>query len=360
LDLSRSTEGSDPTAILLREIAARAGTNLVASALQSFIRPNNHEHCDRTVAAFLNHRILTHLLRNLTMANYDLKTLSVSNVIWQECSTSTVVPPLSAGPDNRITLDKIAAVLDAHRELQRRILTLIAHSGQVPFLVLFGQGIALAHPGYSERFSHDIDLLVARSADGWAIVDALQASGFETTGARSGSYCGVRFDDWTLDAPDFDGHTMHVDISTNAITRSDGWMRPLVLTDLFDSAHAVTVPHLAPQALLVPSDSHQLLLLAEKVQRTQRYDYRVRCDATVLVRDGTFDATAVAEAARRNDIKNSLRWVLAKESSQLRESPPSGLRDRVSSILIAAMAHDTHHLSPRHGMAAKIFRRLYS
>jgi hypothetical protein len=243
-------------------------------------------------------------------------------------------------------------------------------TGSLPatFMVMFGQGIALAHPGYSERFSHDIDLLVRRPADGQALVDALCDQGFVTSEARSGSFRGVPFNDWTVDAPDLDGHTMHVDISTGSITRSDSWMRPLVLPDLFEAARAVTISHPVAHTLLVPSDSHQLLMLAEKAQRTQRYDDRVRCDATVLVREGAMEDDVISEASRRIGMMNTLRWILGDHRSRLRDR--RGMRDLVSSQLIAAMAYGTNHPARRdphewqhrpsrvHRIAAQAFRRL--
>lgn len=358
-----STAGSDST--LLREISARAGKGDVAPSLRSFA--GSQARCDQVAATFLNHRILTHLLRQLAAANFDLKELSVAGGVWDECSTSAVVPQLPPDAGGRVSFDRIARVLGTHRALQRRTLMLLASSFSGSFMVMFGQGVALAHPGYSERFSHDIDLLVRRASDGQSIVDALSDQGFVTSDARSGSYRGVPFNDWTLDAPDLDGHKMHVDISTGAITRSDSWMRALVLPDLFEAAHAVTLSRPVTHTLLVPSDSHQLLMLAEKTQRTHRYDYRVRCDATVLVRDGLIDPDAVCEAARRAGLMNSLRWILGDHRSVSRGR--RALRDLVSSQLIAAMAYGTHrphgdyhgwqhHPSRLHGIAAQAFRYL--
>jgi hypothetical protein len=109
------------------------------------------------------------------------------------------------------------------------------------------------------------------------------------------------------------------------------------------------------------------LMLAEKTQRTHRYDYRVRCDTTVLVRDGLIDAGAVSEAARRAGLMNSLRWILGNHRSVLRDR--RAMRDLVSSQLIATMAYGTHrpqgdyhgwqhHPSRLHGIAARAFRRL--
>jgi hypothetical protein len=266
-----------------------------------------------------------------------------------------------------VPLDLIRRALETHRKLQRRTLALLARSSPGQFMLMFGQGVVLAHPAYAERFSHDIDLLVRTASDGQSIVDALSDQGFVTTDARSGFYQGVPFNDWTLDAPDLDGHKMHVDISTGAITRSDSWMRPLVLPDLFEAAHAVTPPDPGTYTVLVPSDSHQLLLLAEKTQRTHRYDYRVRCDAMVLARDGLIDADAVTEAARQAGLINSLRWILGDHQSIVRDRRTR--RDLVSSQLIATMAYGTHrprgdyrgwqhHPSRLHGVAARVFRRL--
>lgn len=359
----RNTAGSDST--LLREISIHAGSGRIAPSLRSFT--GSQARCDQVAATFLNHRILTHLLRQLTAANFDLNELSVAGEVWDECSTSSVVPQLPSDADGRVSLDRIARALETHRALQRRTLMLLASSLPGSFMVMFGQGVALAHPGYSERFSHDIDLLVRRASDGQSIVDALSDQGFLVSDVRSGSYRGVPFNDWTLDAPDLDGHKMHVDISTGAITRRDSWMRPLVLPDLFEAAHAVTLSHPVTHTLLVPSDSHQLLMLAEKTQRTHRYDNRVRCDATVLVRDGLIDADTVSEAARRTGLMNSLRWILGDYRSILRDRRT--LRDLISSQLIATMAYGTHrpqgnyhgwqhHPSRLHGIAAQAFRRL--
>jgi hypothetical protein len=357
------TAGPDTT--LLREISTRAGTGDLAPSLRSF--RGSQARCDQVVATFLNHRILTHLLRQLTAASFDLNELSVAGAVWDRCSTSTVLPELPADADGRVSLGQIAKALETHRALQRRTLMLLAGSLPGSFMVMFGQGVALAHPGYSERFSHDIDLLVRRASDGQSVVDALADQGFVISDARSGSYRGVPFNDWTLDAPDLDGHKMHIDISTGAITRSDSWMRPLVLRDLFEDAYAVTLAHPATQTVLVPNDSHQLLMLAEKTQRTHRYDGRVRCDVMVLVRDGIIDVDSVSETARRTGLMNSLRWMLGDHRSIVRDR--RAIRDVVSSQLIAAMAHGTHrprsrnngwqhHPSRLHGIAAQAFRRL--
>ncbi|WP_328451983.1 hypothetical protein [Amycolatopsis sp. NBC_00438] len=221
---------------------------------------------------------------------------------------------------------------------------------------MFGQGISLAHPEYRERFSHDIDLVVANPASGNKLVGILNDLGFATTDVRSGSYRDVPFHDWTLDAPNIDGHRMHVDVSAGAITRADGWMKPVVLPNLFDAAQVVALPSAQDTSVLVPSDTHQLLLLVEKVQRTQRYDYRVRCDVNVLVRLGNLDTDFVAVAARHSALSNSLRWAVG---GRLLSAPRRrNLRDRVNSLLIAAMARTAHGVPRTHGLAAKAFRRI--
>lgn len=356
---SRNTAGSDQTATTLREVSALAGSTCLAPSLRYFGRADDIDaRCDRTLAAFLNHRIVTHLLRQFILAGLHLRALTVAKPIWDGCSTSTVVPPLSAGPDGRITLDTIAAALDAHRALQRGIVTQLARTFPRSFLLMFGHGIALAHPGYTERFSHDIDLIVADPAHGQAIVDTLRDQGFATSGPRSGSYGGVAFHDWRLDAANFGGHRMHIDISTAAVTNTNGWMRPLVLPDLFDAARAVTVADGGPHPVLVPSDTHQLVLVCEKAQRKHRYDARVRCDAAVLVRDGVLDDTAVAETTRQSGLTASLRWALGTDPT--RYDRRRGWRDRASSALIAAMAHGTYRPSPVHDGAARLFRRLWA
>lgn len=346
-------------------MTALAGTDEIAPSVRSLQRCQDR--VDRLVATFLNHRILTHLLRQLTAANLDLSTLGVSASIWHRCSTSTVVPALPVA-DGRITLDLIAGALDEHRALERRTISSLAAELPGSFMVMFGQGIALAHPGYSERFSHDIDLLVGRPSDGEAVVSALCDRGFVATEARSGSFRGVPFCDWTLDAPDIGGHAIHVDISTGSITRTDSWMRPLVLPDLFYTANSVTLAERANQSVLVPSDTHQLLMLAEKAQRTHRYDARVRCDSVVLVRDGLVDLGETRETGERIDLMSSLRWMLGERRSVL--SRRRGPRDFVSEGLIAAMAFGTNHPSEKdpqqwqhrpsllHGIAARAFRKL--
>lgn len=354
----RNTAGSDRTATTLREVTALAGSAHQAPSLRSFAQADDIDtRCDRTLAAFLNHRIVTHLLRQFTLAGLDLRGLAVAKPVWDGNSTSTVVPPLPAGPDGRITLDTIAAALDAHRALQRGIVTMLSRSFPGAFLLMFGQGIALAHPGYTERFSHDIDLLVADPAHGQAIVDALRDHGFATSGPRAGSYGGVPFHDWRLDAANLGGHRMHIDISTAAVTNTNGWMRPLVLPDLFDEAQAVTIAEAGPYPTFVPSDTHQLVLVCEKAQRKLRYDARVRCDAAVLVRNGVLDDAEVAETARRSGLTASLRWALGTGRTRYRLA---GWRNRASSALIAAMAHGTYGPSPVHDGAARLFRRLWA
>lgn len=129
----------------------------------------------------------------------------------------------------------------------------------------------------------------------------------------SGSCGGVAFHDWRLDAANVRGHRMHIDISTAAVTNTNGWMRPLVLSDLFDSAQAVTIADTDPSLVLVPGDTHQLVLVCEKAQRKHRYDARVQCDATVLVRGGLLDGAAVAEATRQFGLTPSLRWALGPD-----------------------------------------------
>lgn len=360
LALSRNIVGSDRTATTLRETSELAGSACLAPSLRSFAQADDVDtRCDRMVAAFLNHRIFTHLLRQFTLAGLNLQALTVAKPIWDGCSTSTVVPPLAAGPGGRITLDTIAAALDAHRALQRGIITLLAQAFPASFLVMFGQGIALAHVGYTERFSHDIDLLVADPTDGQAIVDALRDQGFATSGPRFGSCGGVAFHDWRLNASNFSGHRMHIDISTAAVTNTNGWMRPLVLPNLFDAAQMVTVPDAGLPPVLVPSDTHQLVLVCEKAQRKHRYDARVRCDATVLLRDGALDDVAVTETAKRSGLTGSLRWAVGADQTRYERSLRNW-RDHASSVLIAAMAHGVHRPSRLHDGAARLFRRLWA
>ena len=356
----RNTAGFDRTATTLREVSVLAGSACLAPSLRSFAQADDIDaRCDGTLAAFLNHRIVTHLLQQFNLAGLNLRGLSVAKPIWDGCSTSTVVPSIPAGPDGRITLDLIDAALCAHRSLQRGVIKLLARSFPGSFLVMFGQGITLAHPEYSERFSHDIDLLVADPANGQAIVDALRDHGFETSGPRSGSYGGVAFCDWRLNAANFGGHRMHIDISTAAVTNTNGWMRPLVLPDLFDAAQTVTVADTAPHPILVPNDTHQLVLVCEKAQRKHRYDERVRSDATVLVRDGTFNDAAVAETTRQAGLTASLRWALGTDRNRC-DRGPGGWRDWTSSALVAAMAHRTYRPSPVHDTAAGLFRLLWA
>jgi hypothetical protein len=354
----QNTGGSDLlAALLLREVVATAGTSEpIPSLSASAGLSGDTGRCDLAVAAFLNHRILTHLIRQYEIADVDLTTLSVDKTIWENCSTSTVVPHVRGEADNRIRLDQIAAVLNAHRDIQKRIVARLAESFPQSFLVMFGQGISLTHE-YAERFSHDIDLVVASPTDGRAIVELLRDLGFDTTEARSGIHRGVAFSDWCLDTQDLDGHTMHVDLSTGAITRSDSWLRPVVLPDLFDAARVVTLPHSAGSTVLVPNDAHQLLLLAEKAQRTQRYDSRVRCDASVLMRDDNVDHEFVAESARRAALTNSLRWILGGEVPR-RGQDHRGARDRLNAFLISQMAYGTFRQPPLHEIAARAFRHV--
>lgn len=356
--LSPNTIEFDRTATTLQEVSAVAGSACVARSLRSFTRTDDIDaRCDRTVAAFLNHRILTHLLRQLTLAGLNLSALSVAKPIWEGCSTSAVAGPVPPRPDGRIPLDTIAAALDGHRTLQRGIVTLLAQSFPASFLLMFGQGIALAHPGYAERFSHDIDLLVPDAAHGQVIVDALRDQGFVTSGPRFGLHGGVAIHDWRLDAANFGGQRMHIDISTAAITNTNGWMRPLVLPDLFDTARAVTLADADSTSVLVPSDTHQLVLLCEKAQRKHRYDARVRCDATVLIRDGELDTVAVADTVRKFDLTGSLRWTLRTDRTRY-DVRHRSWRDLATTALITAMAHRTYRPSPVHNGAARLFRRV--
>lgn len=353
----RNIVGSDPSAGVLREVVANAGSDAPTSALATESGGGlSEELSDDLVSAFLNHRILTHLIRHLTMVGLDLSAIRVAEAIWERCSTSTVVPALPSGPDGRIPLGQIGERLDHHRDIQRRVVATLAQSVPQSFLVMFGQGISLAHPEYAERFSHDIDLVVSSPESGHAVVRILNDLGFDTTDARVGSYLGVPFHDWTLDASNIDGHRMHVDISTGAITRSDGWMKPVVLPDLFDAAQAVDLPHLPAARVLVPCDTHQILLLAEKAQRTQRYDCRVRCDATVLTRLGDVDAGFVTEAARQSALSSSLRWALGGSRHEL-GTEHQDVKERVSSFLISMTARGTYDVSPLQSVASKAFRR---
>lgn len=345
---------------MLREVSASAGTSRAVPALQSFKEADDLEAlCDRALTAFLNHRIVTHLLRQLTLARFDLRTLTVAQRVWDSCSTSTVVPTRAHPTDGRITLAEIAAALDNHRALQRSLVAELARSFPGTFLVMFGQGIALAHRSYAERFSHDIDLLVEDPGDGQAIVEALKAEGFRTAGPRSGSYGGVAFHDWRLDHSNLDGHRMHIDISIGAVTNSNGWMRPVELPGLFDSARTVDMPDAGPCQVLVPSDGHQLVLVCEKAQRKHRYDARVRCDTAVLVRKGALDDSALLEIISNAGLAETLRWALGPDGPRT-EPRRRGWRDAALSALIAAMAHRAYRPSLAHDNAARLYRRLSS
>lgn len=349
-----NTGVSDPAPRLLREVTARPGVDDVSPSLRAvFSGTSAQANGEMAVSAFLNHRIVTHLFRQLDAAGIDIAGLTVADAIWNDCSTNTVVPAIDRDAAGRVPLGRIRQRLDHHRNLQRRMITLVAETVPLSFLVMFGQGIALAHPEYRERFSHDIDLVVSTAAEGEAMVAQLNDAGFATTEDRSGSYRGVPFRDWTLDAADLDGHRMHVDLSMGAITRSDGWMKPVVLPDLFDAAQVISLPGPTTASVLVPSDTHQLILLAEKLQRTGRYDNRVRCDANALLRFGRVDLGFVTDFAHCSDLSNSLHWALGSKPG----GGSRGLRDRTNALLIRAMARDTHRPSRLHKPAAKAFRR---
>jgi hypothetical protein len=358
LALFLTTNRSDLTPTMLKEVSILAGSACLARSVAiSFDSSDDiDELCDRTVAAFLNHRVVTHLLSQLTLAGLDLSAMTVAKRVWDRCSTSTVVRPLSAGLDGRVTLKAISEALDAHRSLQRGIVTLLSRSFSTSFLLMYGQGIAIAHPAYSERFSHDIDLLVTDPGHGQGIVDALNDLGFVTSGSRSGSYGHAGFNDWRLDAANFRGHKMHIDISTTTVSNSTVWTRPLVLPDIFATAQAVTGPSGGAQPILVPSDTHQLVLICEKAQRNHRYDARVRCDAAVLVRGELLDVAAAAQTARQFGLTGSLGWAL--RASETGSGRRHSWQDLASSALIAAMAQRTYGSSPAHDVAARVFGAL--
>jgi len=359
----RSIVESDSAAVLLDQVAARAGTSDVAPWLIGVSGSLcSSAQGDPVVSAFLDHRVLTHLLRQYELAGVDLRAIGVDAAIWARSSTSSVVAPVRSGDDGRVTLDQVRDRLDHHRKIQRRVIRVLAESCPQSLMVMFGQGIALAHPEYAERFSHDLDLVVSDPEAGHAVVAQLHGLGFVVTEARSGSYRGVPFHDWTLDADDLDEHRMHVDLSTGGVTRSDDWMRPLVLPDLFEAATTVALPDAPLRSVLVPSDTHQLLLLTEKAQRQQRYDHRVRSDAGVLLRLGRVDLDVVREAARRSALTSSLRWALGEGLGRPRADHRYA-RDGMNALLIRAMTRDVRRPAGwrvHHGLAARVFRRLYA
>jgi hypothetical protein len=336
--------GSDPNWALLAEVSALAGTAASLQSVGPFAARDGDNRCDRTMALFLDHRVATHLFKQLTLSGLDLRELTVARAVWERCSTSGVVPELARRSDGRIPLRSVFLAMAAHRALQWDIVASLASAFTGAFLVMFGQGIAVAHPGYSERFSHDIDLLVPDSVRGRALVGALRDLGFQMSNARSVNHDGREFHDWRLDAPDFHGHRMHVDISSPGVANTNGWRRPFMVSNVFETSREIQVgPGClggSGHSIFVPSDTHQLLLVCEKAQRRLRYDARVRCDATVLVRDGEIDGRELIEISRGYGLTATLRWALG--TSALKRSVAYEWRGALCAGLIPFIVQSSH------------------
>jgi Uncharacterised nucleotidyltransferase len=276
---------------------------------------------DRAMTSALEQRVAMLFLGQLEAAGADSRALTMSRAVWETSSTSSVVanpaPTTSAG---RIRLSALKSAFDQHRRVQEAIIDRVSSAFGDALLVPFGQGLKAAFPQYSRRMSHDVDVMVATEATGEAVVELLGSEfGFSVTDDRRTSNGDERFRDWRLDTTDASGNRLHVDVTLAALSNSTSWLPPFVVPDLFAAARSVPVRN---GLVRVPSDAHQLILLAQKALRNLVFDARVRCDAAAIT---TFGAPAMETAtlvATREGLSASLAWAL--EPTPLRSHLATG------------------------------------
>jgi hypothetical protein len=258
-------------------------------------------------------------LDQLETAGADSRALTMARAGWEKSSTSSVVAiPTRARSQSRVRLSDLRAAFDQHRRSQEAIIDRLASAFGDALLVPFGQGLKAAFPQYSGRVSHDVDVMVADEPTGEAATRLLgREFGFSVSDDRRTVDGDKRFRDWRLDATDASGNRLHVDVTLAALSNSTSWLPPFVLPGLFTDARSVP---LRDGSVQVPSDAHQLLLLAQKALRNLVFDARVRCDATAITAFGAATIDTATPVAAREGLDASLAWALK----------PTPLRSRVA------------------------------
>lgn len=264
---------------------------------------------DRAMARALQQRVAMLFLDQLEAAGANSQALTMSRAGWERSSTSAMVAiPMSAGSQGRVRLSELRTAFDRHRRSQEAIIDRLALAFGDALLVPFGQGLKAAFPQYSGRVSHDVDVMVADEPTGEAAVRLLGTEfGFTVSDDRRTTDGDEWFRDWRLDGTDASGNRLHVDVTLAALSNSTSWMPPFVIPGLFADARSVPLRN---GSVRVPSDAHQLLLLAQKALRNLVFDARVRCDAAAIAAFGAASIDTATPVAAREGLDASLAWAL--------------------------------------------------
>jgi hypothetical protein len=296
------------------QLSIPARTPAVSAAARDIATsPDRQRAIDEAVSFALAHTTLLTLIDHLEAAGLDLVRTGTSRAIWQSSKTSTSIRPrLNDIEPGRVALADLRAALEYHKRRQAEVLAFLAAEMPHDCIVLYGQGLAMAHADYRCRFSHDIDLYAVSAAAGRKMVNLLvEHFGYGVTVDRTGSYRSVEVLDWKLDLDERDGNRFHIDICTGALANADSWMPPFGVDGLVDRARTADTRW---GAALVPSDTDQMLLLAEKSLRNCSFSRREVSDALVLL-GGSIDWDFVLARATRRGLAAPLDWMLTKATA---------------------------------------------
>jgi len=263
---------------------------------------------DELMKFALAHTTALATMEHLEAAGLDLAHTTVSRTVWESSKTCTSIRPrLTDVSPGRVALADLREAHEQHRRRQTEVLALLGAELPTDCIVLYGQGLAIAHPTYRYRFSHDIDLYATSVAAGrravTLLVDQLR---YQITVERTGTLNNTEVLDWKLDRDEPDGNRFHVDISAGALANADSWMPPFAVDGLVERARTVRAPWGSAQ---VPSDTDQILLLAEKSLRNCSFSRREVND-TLVLSHGSIDWDAALSVATRYGLTASLDWML--------------------------------------------------
>ena len=249
---------------------------------------------DSVFDAAITRRATFPLLRHLAAAA-PLGDHSLAAEVWFRNSTSrTIGFPRRRTPTGRIPLTELDRLFAEHRAIQRQVLGELATVTDGHVVILFGQGMALLHPEYAARFSHDMDLLVIEDALAETVVQALAKLGFSPELDFSSRPGGQQLRRWEFFRSYPEGNVMHVDLYLRGIADSYAnqiitparKVPPLLLGRAYERS---LTADLDGARVRVPRDEDSMLLVAQKSQRHLSMTFREVGDAMAAMADPAFD-----------------------------------------------------------------------
>jgi len=278
----------------------------------------------------LRHRMPLVLINSLIDGGGDPGVLTIDQRVWLGGSTHRILHPLPA-TDGRLTMRAIREEMERHRAAQWEVLAVIAPYRE-HFLLCFGMGLAARFDSYATRWSHDIDLLVDSLASGERIAEVLTQHGFSLDEYRLVD-SDMEVADWALDRTDRQGGLLHVDFSCGGISNSVSWMPTLRLPDVFEQRREAVY---GDMMCYVPSDLHQIILIAHKAQRNLIFDARTVSDIAILLKCGDIDEAELWSAADSYRLTGATSWLAGQ--------PWRGSSiERVIIAIASCLRPDHHH-----------------